>query len=267
MSDLGVLLAPAAYDGRLDLSNELRGGPEVAAAAARALARRDPRARPALVVGAHYTTCAQLAFTAGARFDVACPSPRLDQFDFSAGGDGSQARGVDLLYVKDDRFPFDAAELYRCLDGVERPSVVEVRRARRVVRRFELQLCRRFDGLGAGVWPPPRRAPAAVTASGAARSAAARAPGTAAGRARTAVPASLRHVAATAQAALRRNTSARPPARPILERPLVRPARAGAAERAVYAGQHARGQQQQHQRPATRRARARAHGAPPSRKR
>jgi hypothetical protein len=62
---------------------------------------------------------------------------------------------VDLLYLKDDRFPYDAAVLFRCAGGVTRSSVVEMQRAHRVVRRFVFQLCHRFGGLALQTWPPP----------------------------------------------------------------------------------------------------------------
>lgn len=149
-TDLGVrtLVAAGHYHGRFDLGNELRGWPEVADAVARVAGRDTP------VAGAHYTTCSQLAFAARGRFRVVCPSARHDQFDFFAGGDGSQLRGVDLLYVKDDRFPHDAALLFRCAGGVSEASIVELSRARRVVRRFALQRCLHFAGLAHTIWPP-----------------------------------------------------------------------------------------------------------------
>ena len=103
--------------------------------------------------GCHYTVCAQLQLAARGRFEVICPSPRLDQFDLSRTGDGSSLRGIDLLYVQDERFPFDASRLYRCA-SVHDDSTVEVQRAGRVVRRFRLQLCREFGGLRARSWPP-----------------------------------------------------------------------------------------------------------------
>lgn len=109
-----------------------------------------------MVAGCHYTTCAQLRFAARGRFEVRCPSPRRDQFDYFPGGDGSAPRAapVDLLYVKDVlRFPFDADELYRC-GAVTTLGTVEIRRAGRRVRAFALQRCRHYRGLRARRWPP-----------------------------------------------------------------------------------------------------------------
>jgi len=155
LTDLGVRAMPSAYVARYDLSNELRGWPAVAEAVAAAL-RRGSAARPGrtvLVAGCHYTSCAQLRFAAAGRFPVVCPSPRLDQFDLAGDGDGSRRRGVDLLYVEDERFPYPAATLYRCA-GIVAEDAVEIRRAGRRVRRFALQWCLGFAGLKAQHWPP-----------------------------------------------------------------------------------------------------------------
>jgi 4-amino-4-deoxy-L-arabinose transferase-like glycosyltransferase len=147
LSDVGVRLMPASYNPRFDLSNELHGWPEVAAAIR---AQRQPD-EP--VAGCHYTVCSQLAFASRGAFRVLCPSPRLDQFDLAAAGDGSSYRG-DLLYVMDERFPFSARELYRCT-SVDELRAGLVKRADRIVRRFRLQRCRGFLGLRALQWPPP----------------------------------------------------------------------------------------------------------------
>jgi len=152
LTDLGVRLMPAGYVPRYDLSNELVGWPRVASAVDDAVAKRGQR--PTVAAACHYTSCSQLAFAARGRFEVLCPSPRLDQFDLQPGGDGSARRGVDLLYVRDERFPFEADQIYRCRTtrAVER---ILIRRAGRVVRRFELQRCVAFAGLRAQTWPPP----------------------------------------------------------------------------------------------------------------
>lgn len=150
LTDLGVRLAAGApwYQARYDLSNELRGWDQVARAVESALPEG-----PVMVGGCHYTSCAQLAFAARGRFQVRCPSPRIDQFDFFPGGDGSSPRGLDLLYVRDERFPFDAHQLYRCR-VVEPLRRVVLRRGGVAMRRFDLQLCRGFSGLASDRWPP-----------------------------------------------------------------------------------------------------------------
>jgi len=156
MTDLGVRAAPKSYVPRYDISNELYGWPQVASVVQHALkAHQDPRstARSVAAAACHYTSCSQLRFAARGRFEVLCPSPRMSQYDFFPGGDGSARRGIDLLYVRDERFPFDAATLYQCAE-VQPAQALRLIRAGRVVRRFELQWCLDFQGLRATRWPP-----------------------------------------------------------------------------------------------------------------
>ena len=155
LTDAGVRRMPSSYVPRYDLTNELYGWDAVAEAAA---APARPPASVAAAVGCHYTTCSQLAFAARGRFVVRCPSPRVDQFDFSAGGDGAaELVGKSVLYVRDERFPFDAGQLYRCA-GVRPRGEVIVRRGGRIIRRFRLDLCVGFAGLKTATWPPARTA-------------------------------------------------------------------------------------------------------------
>jgi len=150
LTDVGLRLVShrSWYVARYDLSNELRGWDQVVAAV-----QRQRRKHSDLIVGGcHYTSCAQLAFAARSRFEVRCPGPRVDQFDFFPGGDGSREAG-DLLYLRDDRFPFDATQLYRCRQ-VQVVGEVPIWRAGMVVRRFQLQLCRGYTGLATTRWPP-----------------------------------------------------------------------------------------------------------------
>ena len=159
LTDLGLRLAPPGYVARYDLSNELYGWPQVAAALDLRLRKLDDGRPTAIAVaGCHYTTCAQLRFAAAGRFSVLCPSPRRDQFDYFPGGDGAARHGIDLLYLRDERFPFSASELYRCATIQSYPPI-SIQRGGRIVRRFTPELCRRFSGLGALSWPPapPRR--------------------------------------------------------------------------------------------------------------
>jgi hypothetical protein len=151
MTGATVRHMPASYEPRYDLGNELYGWRQVADVVAAHVS-----SRPEIKVAAcHYTVCSQLMFAAAGRFDVLCPSPRRDQFDFAPGGDGSAALGTNLLYVKDERFPFDVDLLYRC-GGVERLPEIVIRRGGRAVRRFVLQLCVPYLGLRIASWPPPR---------------------------------------------------------------------------------------------------------------
>ena len=155
LTNHGVGLMPRSYVARYDLSNELVGWPEIADRTNRAIhrLRRQQPGRTVVATGCHYTSCSQLRFAARGRFDVRCISPRIDQFDLASRGDGSRLRDVDVLYLWDERFPYPAARLYRCahVEPIEQISIV---RAGRTVRRFELQLCRRFGGLEATDWPP-----------------------------------------------------------------------------------------------------------------
>jgi 4-amino-4-deoxy-L-arabinose transferase-like glycosyltransferase len=156
LTDLGIRRMPSSYIPRYDLSNELRGWDQVADRVAGVVIRRtQAAARPLKVAACHYTVCAQLAFAARGRFTVLCPSPRVDQFDFFPGGDGSEQIGIDLLYVKDERFPFTADKLYRCQTSTEE-GFIEIHRSQRVIRRFELQLCRGYSGLRIKSWPPAK---------------------------------------------------------------------------------------------------------------
>ena len=148
LTDLGVRAMPASYVPRYDLSNELRGWPTVAEHIAK---HTSPTPTP--VAACHYTTCSQLAFAARGRFEVICPSPRRDQFDFSPTGDGSARRGINLLYLYDERFPFKPEQLYKCTN----PRLLEkiqIHRAGRTVRNFKLYTCTNYQGLTTTLWPP-----------------------------------------------------------------------------------------------------------------
>jgi hypothetical protein len=160
MTDLGVgvLRAAGTYEPRYDLGNELRGWPEVAAAVHRAVHTNQRAGTHVLAAGCHYTSCSQLAFAAAGRFEVVCPSPRVDQFDFSPGGDGSDLRESDLIYVKDPRFPFNVDQLYHCGSSSAAGSV-KILRSGTVAREFKLQRCHGFQGLRAKRWPPGRSSP------------------------------------------------------------------------------------------------------------
>ncbi|MCA9670904.1 MAG: glycosyltransferase family 39 protein [Myxococcales bacterium] len=171
LTDFGVRLMPESYVPRYDLSNELHGWRRIGrdlAPLVRTLRVSSKTRRLVLVSGAHYTTCAQLSFAAQGRYRVACPSPRLDQFDMRDGGDGSALRGVDLVYVRDERFPWDAEQLYRC-ERTRDLRRVRIHRGGRLVRRFVMQLCEGFAGLRIKRWPPevkPRLSTSKGSASG-----------------------------------------------------------------------------------------------------
>jgi hypothetical protein len=122
----------AAYDGRLDLTNDLRGWPEVAAAVARIT---PPPLSDLPVVAPHYTSAAQLAFALG-REDgdrVHSLSGALDDFDL--WGRGSLPPGTLAVVLDDPRFP-------RAPLPTLRTEEVAVVRGGHVVRRFGVRLAR-----------------------------------------------------------------------------------------------------------------------------
>jgi hypothetical protein len=78
-------LAPASYDARLDLANELYGWPEVMRAVHDELGTVAPftekEGRDIAVVGPHWVICAQLDAALEGRFPVGCDGPLRDDFD------------------------------------------------------------------------------------------------------------------------------------------------------------------------------------------
>jgi hypothetical protein len=81
-----IALAPASYDPRLDLSNELQGWPEAVAAVREEVARASlggPGAGDSelAVVGPHWVICAQLEAALRDEVPVGCDTPVADDFD------------------------------------------------------------------------------------------------------------------------------------------------------------------------------------------
>ena len=128
---LPAALPADLYEPRWDLSNELRGWPEVAETV-RAI-DRDGEA----VVAAHYTQCAQLSFALSRPGDppVRCASPEIDDFDLWNGPFELEREGA--LFVTDDRFSHDPAEIFPGA-VVGPPLTLEIRRGGRAVRRFSM---------------------------------------------------------------------------------------------------------------------------------
>jgi undecaprenyl-diphosphatase len=72
---------------------------------------------------------------------------RLNQYDF---WDGPEAHlGWDAIYVREGAGPLDS-RVGAAFDRVEGPSVVEVRRGGRPIRRFSV-----YRGFGFRGWAPP----------------------------------------------------------------------------------------------------------------
>jgi len=134
-----VLLAPASYDPRLDLGNELRGWPEVVTAVreeALAATPDEPVGAPGqdlAVVGPHWIVCAQLEAALRDELRVGCDTPVPDDFD--TWWPRARWRAADVVvWVSDGRFGPPALATHRALRSRE----VRIERAGRTVRVFTI---------------------------------------------------------------------------------------------------------------------------------
>jgi hypothetical protein len=132
-----ILLAPASYDPRLDLGNELFGWPDVVAAVreeAHAVSLDEPADAPEddfAVVGPHWVVCAQLEAALRDEIRVGCDTPIPDDFD--VWWPRARWRGADVIvWVSDGRFGAPALPSHRTLRSRE----VRILRAGRIVRVF-----------------------------------------------------------------------------------------------------------------------------------
>jgi len=105
-------LLPASADPKLDIASELYGWPNVLEAVKEQMASAgtafDPEGREVVVVGPHWTVCAQLhAGLPGIR--VGCATPVHDDFDRWLPRE-EWRRAEHVLFVTDNRFPGDGAE-------------------------------------------------------------------------------------------------------------------------------------------------------------
>jgi hypothetical protein len=134
-------LLPESVDPKVDIASELYGWP-LAIEAARehmmlAATPFDPEGREVVVVGPHWTICAQLhAALPGIR--VGCATPIPDDFDRWLARE-TWRRSDNVLFVTDSRFPTDGAEQ---LPAHTRASQTRIRvlRGGRTARIFELYL-------------------------------------------------------------------------------------------------------------------------------
>ncbi len=134
-------LLPATMDPKFNISNELYGWPAATQAIKEQLASLgtpfDPEGHEVIVVGPHWTVCAQLhAALPGVR--VGCASPMKDDFDGWVAR--SQWRHASqVLFVTDNRFPTDgASELPELVRTAQ--SRVRLLRGGRTARIFEFFL-------------------------------------------------------------------------------------------------------------------------------
>jgi hypothetical protein len=126
-----VRFAPASYDPKVDIANELYGWPTVIAKVKDVARQVRPIDIAALygdvaVVGPHWTICAQLHAALGASLPVGCATPVRDDFDDWYPRD-TWERADTILFVTDKRFDVDAAALL--------PNHVFVRDARVTIFR------------------------------------------------------------------------------------------------------------------------------------
>jgi hypothetical protein len=135
-------LAPASYDARLDLANELRGWPEVVAAVRReARSERTPGSEgdDVVVVGPHWVVCAQLEAALRGELPVGCATRVRDDFDDWLPRARWQ-KADSIVWVTDLRFgaPPDLPDY-----APIRTREVRVERAGRTVRVFTVAVLAR----------------------------------------------------------------------------------------------------------------------------
>lgn len=131
-----VRLAPASYDARLDIANELHGWPEAVAAVreeARAVEAPGAERGDVVVVGPHWVVCAQLEAALRGELPVGCDTPVRDDFDDWLPR--ARWRGADVvLWVRDARFEATSTPTHVPL----REREVRVERGGRTVRVFTI---------------------------------------------------------------------------------------------------------------------------------
>jgi hypothetical protein len=137
-----VRLAPASYDPRLDLTNELYGWPRVATVARdEALAEWTPGTdrREVAIVGPHWVVCAQLEAALRGTLPVGCDTPIGDDFDVWYPR-ATWHEADTIVWVTDRRFG-PAPELPSHVKL--RSREVHVERDGRVVRVFDVTVLAR----------------------------------------------------------------------------------------------------------------------------
>jgi hypothetical protein len=130
-------LAPASYDARLDIANELQGWPEVVAGVRAAV--RDAGDPSLSIVGPHWVVCAQLEAALRDEVRVGCNTPIADDFDRWWPRDRWR-RSSSILWVSDARFGPPPAFPGREASDYRDVAIV---RGGRLVRRFTITTLRR----------------------------------------------------------------------------------------------------------------------------
>jgi hypothetical protein len=131
-------LAPASYDPRLDLANDLYGWSDVLRVVREEAALAEPSfhdaRRNVVVVGPHWVICAQLEAALRGQLPVGCNTPVRDDFDDWLPRDRWRSAAV-IVWVTDARFP-TAPELPS--HATLRTREVLIERGARTVRRFAI---------------------------------------------------------------------------------------------------------------------------------
>jgi hypothetical protein len=134
--------APASYNARIDIANELYGWPQVARAVreeARAQWTPGSERGDVVVVGPHWVVCAQLDAALNGEWPVGCNTPVRDDFDdwWPRG----RWRGADtIVWVSDARF---GAAPEMATHAAVRTKRVSIVRGGRVVRIFAVTVLMR----------------------------------------------------------------------------------------------------------------------------
>lgn len=149
-------LRPESVDPKVDIANELYGWPSALEAIKEqrlmAATPSDPEGREVVLVGPHWTICAQLQ-AALPDAKVGCATPVRDDFDTWLPRE--EWRKADtVLFVTDARFPTDGASELPLLSRYSQSKVRTIRGGRSA-RMFELYLYARrgqalLDKLGTG---------------------------------------------------------------------------------------------------------------------
>jgi hypothetical protein len=137
-------LLPSSADPKIDIASELYGWPSTLQAVKEQMATAatpfDPEGREVVVVGPHWTICAQLhAGLPGVR--VGCATPERDDFDSWLPREEWRA-AEHVLFVTDNRFPGDGDEQLPAHVRIAQ-SRVRILRGGKTARIFELYLYER----------------------------------------------------------------------------------------------------------------------------
>lgn len=134
-------LAPKSYNAQIDIANELYGWPQATQAIREEI---DPLRNPhdsVVVLGPHWTVCAQLQAALGEGAHVGCASPSRDDFDDWLPRKTWQAADR-ILFVTDQRFPVDVEKMFPAHARTSQTHVTTLRGGR-IVRVFTLTMIER----------------------------------------------------------------------------------------------------------------------------